>query len=371
MLEKVEVVLHEPNGPGDNLWTFTGKNLLEVLTMNGYQIGGYCAGQGSCGKCKVRLAGKVNPLTTSELQHLLPSEIKLGYRLACCCMVQGPLKVFIDFQDTGISKKPLGRTIDTKRESRVETRKVFIPGIDIDSPVTLYSRLAKALPGYQIKLGIDNLNELSKMDRIGRPALELNALILDQRAVIYMGRDECGAYGVALDLGTTSLFSALVNLQTGATVAIDSKPNMQRIYGADVVSRLSYCMENSEGLKTLQKVLVNTINSMMEGMCREVKIDPKRISQLSIVGNPVMLHFLMGLNPAGLAASPYIGLFEDEYVYNAQELGINTGNNAELVILPQVGGFIGADTIACLITLPSVSSERFLLLDIGTNGEIV
>ncbi len=373
MPEKVKIDLLWPDGKEYTCWTYTGKNLWEIITLNGIDFGSSCGGKGTCGKCKVRIEGDSSEPAAGEREYLLPEELKNNYRLACYYTIKGPLRVFLDFDSSAsAAKSSLYRDVPALAErTPVHSRQIFIPGIDSYSPIPIHRRLAHALAAYRLDLSISNLNELSRLDRAGRPSIELYALIFDNQTVKYIGRKKAGAYGVALDLGTTSLFAALIDLESGKSLAFSSKGNMQRVYGADLISRVNYCLENPDGLLKLQQILLNNINSMIEEMIEETGIAAGNIYRFSAVANPVILHLFMGLNPGGFAEAPYAGLFADEIQYPAAELGLEANRDAQLYILPQVAGFVGADTIACLLNLPVDNSECYLLIDIGTNGEIV
>jgi uncharacterized 2Fe-2S/4Fe-4S cluster protein (DUF4445 family) len=150
-----------------------------------------------------------------------------------------------------------------------------------------------------------------------------------------------------------------------------SQSNMQRIYGQDIMSRLSYALEHEDGAEVLNKVLINNINAMIDDMSRQTGCLPDRIFKVSAAGNPVMLHFFLNLNTAGFGAAPYTGLFADALQLDCSQTGLNINRMAKLLVLPQLGGFVGADTTACLLTLSKCLNTTFLLCDIGTNGELV
>lgn len=373
MAEEVKVSIITPDGRQTSCWTLAGKNLWELIASNGMDPGGSCSGKGTCGKCKVRIDGQVNEIGDAERLQLLPEEIRAGNRIACNCTVKGPLTVYLDFANDQLpgNKGMLSKPYPQALKPQARYHKILIPGMEKSNPVPLHERLSQALSPYRLELSVDNLNQLAMLDRAGRPALELHALVLNGQSVKYIGRQKEKAYGVAFDLGTTSLFAALVDLETGEAAALANKNNMQRIYGADVISRVKYCLETPDGLEVLQRILINNLNIMLEEMLEQVKASAGNIYRLTAVGNPVMLHLLMGLNPSGFATAPYAGIFTDEISYPAAELGLNVNSQARLLLLPQVGGFVGADTTACLLTLPERNSGCYCLIDIGTNGEVI
>jgi uncharacterized 2Fe-2S/4Fe-4S cluster protein (DUF4445 family) len=247
----------------------------------------------------------------------------------------------------------------------------LVPGLQEEFPTPIYDRIKQALARYRLELSVENLNYLAALDRPGRPTLELHAVIIDETKVQYVGRRRELLMGLALDIGSTSLWAALLDLETGETIAMASHSNMQRIYGEDIISRVNYAIENEEGALALQRILINNLNSMIEEMLEETGTDPVNIYRVTAVGNPVMLHLLTGLSTIGFGAAPYIGIFSEELKITAANLGLKVNPLSQLIILPQLGGFVGADTTACLLTLSPFHDQTFLLIDIGTNGEIV
>ncbi|HPT68984.1 MAG TPA: ASKHA domain-containing protein, partial [Syntrophomonas sp.] len=204
----------------------------------------------------------------------------------------------------------------------------------------------------------------------GRPALELHALVFDQQTVYTVERKKNATLGLALDLGTTSLFAALLDLENGEVLATASQSNMQRIYGQDMISRLAYAKEQADGALSLHKIMINNINAMIDDMVGQIGQSGERIYKICAVGNPVMLHFFLGLNTDGFNAAPFSGLFSTSLEIPAAQLELRVNRLARLMILPQLGGFVGADMTACLVTLQKCFDTAFLLCDIGTNSEI-
>ncbi|HEX3010596.1 MAG TPA: ASKHA domain-containing protein [Syntrophomonadaceae bacterium] len=369
MLEQAQVTVIYPDGTEKKIWTLKGKTARETLALAGMDIKGSCGGRGTCGKCKMRISGHINEPSDNEREHLLPEEIKRGERIACYCTIEGETQIWLDYVGSQ-DMSPAFKTTALNLNPTAYTREVFIPGRDKEKPVPIMERLQTVLSPLPLELSRENLNLLSKLDRKGRPALELNALVFQNR-VKYVGRESRSVYGIALDIGTTSLMAALVDLQNGQVAGICSRTNMQRVYGENVLSRVSYCLENDDGLGNLQQIIINNINSMIEELLGPIGSANEDIYKLSVVGNPVMLHLFLGLDVSGFATVPYGGLFKSEVVYRAGVLGLNINPEAEVIILPQAGGFVGADTIACLVTLETVTPQRYLMIDIGTNGELV
>lgn len=373
MPDQVRVKVFQADGSEDHCWTLPGKSIYQILELMGLDAGGTCPGTGQCGKCKVRVEGQVKPMDATEQAFLMPEEIRNGDRLACYCKIQGEASIYLDLvpSDYNVKHRVLKYKPPADIKSGAAYKTIFITGRQTDSYIPLYDRIQATLPACQLKLSMQNLNDLHKLDRPGRPTLELQALILNEQEVCLVERKRAAILGLALDLGTTSLFASLLNLETGEVLAMASQSNMQRIHGQDIISRLSYVLEHPDGAEALQKILLNNINAMIADLCSQTTYPEERIYKITVVGNPVMLHFFLGLDTAGFCAAPYTGLFSSALEMNAAPIGLQVNPLAKLLVLPQIGGFVGADTTACLLTLSKCFKSTFLLCDIGTNGEIV
>lgn len=370
MSEKVAITVVSSSGKEYMVWGFLGQSIYEALLLHNFDTEGSCAGRGTCGKCKIRVEGSVSPISEADRERLLPEELKQNIRLACQTVIEGPVTVYLDNYEA-LDKAFLYHGIEnniTEREVKVQS--FYIPGLDKELCIPIHSRIREALRDYEVNLTSDNINQLLSIDRLGRPSLELQAVIFNNQIVKYVSREKEGVYGIALDLGSTSLFAALVDLVEGNVIAISSITNMQRIYGADVISRISYANQNEENQRNLQQILINNINNMIEELVNESRILPRQIYSFVAVGNPIMLHFFAGISVKGFSSFPYVGAFTDELVLKAKDIGLLANSDAEIILLPQVGGFVGADTIAALLNLETVNS-CYLMVDIGTNGEII
>lgn len=370
MGEPIKIQVHTGNGQRHSLWSLAGKNLWEVLTLAGFPTDGTCSGRGSCGKCKVQVTGQVSSMKEPERNFLLPDEFNRGERLACQCTILGPASVSLP----GIYDIKSGNYAPLMNPNpdvnRVSYRRVLLPGLDPETPMAIHRRLKTALGETELHVPLSSLERLSRIDRQGRPVLDLTALLLDGQAV-EVARERPSAYGLVLDLGSTSLLAALIDMSNGDIAAVSSQPNLQRVYGADIISRISYCMENSDGQSNLHQILINNVNSMIEDLLMTSGAEAEDVYETIIVGNPVMLHLFINLSVAGLASYPYHGLFVDELVLPASSINLCVNQLGKLILLPQAGGYIGADTVSCLLTIPDWSKSSFILIDIGTNGEVV
>ncbi len=182
-----------------------------------------------------------------------------------------------------------------------------------------------------------------------------------------------GGYGVAVDIGTTTVAAALVDLKSGQEVAQVSRVNAQKRFGLDVLTRITYECRNPEtGAAELQRSIVDSLNSMIAEACDAAGIGPAEITSVAVAANCTMTHMLLGADARSIGRAPYQPLFTGAQTLRAAEIGLLTGEDAELYCLPQVSAYIGADIVAGVYVC-GLEKERgnVLFIDIGTNGEIV
>lgn len=178
-------------------------------------------------------------------------------------------------------------------------------------------------------------------------------------------------YGVAIDIGTTTLVFYLVNLITGAIVETRAIVNPQTKYGADVISRINYAATTQGGLKMLQKEILNAINLQLDHFTEIAEISANELVKISIAGNTTMLHLLLGVNPLPIALAPFTPAFVDQQILKGSELNLHCHPEAEIKILPSIAAYVGADIVAGIASIKSSSQFRnYLFMDIGTNGEL-
>ena len=180
-------------------------------------------------------------------------------------------------------------------------------------------------------------------------------------------------YGVAIDIGTTTVVTALIDLQTGKEIANASMINAQKHFGLDVLTRITYEYENPEtGARELQEAIVKSINAMLGEVCQEAGVDRRDIREIDVAANCTMMHMLLGVDARSIGRAPYKPEFLSAQTLPAKEIGIEAGENTILYCLPQVSAYIGADIVAGAYVCEMQNAKgNVLFIDIGTNGEIV
>lgn len=370
MTKEIRVKVHTEDEEQYQIWTLPGSTVWDALENNGFNPGGQCGGRGVCGKCGIRVEGKVSPPAEEEIRLLDLGQASEGYRLACHCLVLGEAEVYLPENETSRSL-PAAVVKRSQVELSPGINKVtaVVSGLAKEKPKALWERVQRVFPELSIDLTAENWNLISSRDD-GRE-LVLTGITSGSRVLNLTPEEGPRVLGVALDIGTTSLFAALVDLITGEELAVAARSNPQRVYGADVLSRVSYTLEEPSGLQHLHAILVDAVNSMLEAMAREAGSSPRDIYQVVVVGNPVMLHLLAGFAVTGFARAPFTGVFSHELALAADKLSLYSHPSATVWVLPQIGGFVGADTVAGLLAVSPSFAGTFLFIDIGTNSEMV
>ena len=176
-------------------------------------------------------------------------------------------------------------------------------------------------------------------------------------------------YGLAIDIGTTTIAVYLLSLYDGSQIDVISEVNNQRNYGADVISRINYTLENPDGLKKLNASIVSQLNNIVKNIAKRNNINIDNIYDTVIVGNTTMIHLLLGIDPENIAKAPYISGFTEAMEFNPKDIGFSFKSN--ISIMPGVSSYVGSDITAGILSSGMLESEKYsLLLDLGTNGEM-
>ncbi|MEN6325414.1 MAG: ASKHA domain-containing protein [Syntrophomonas sp.] len=342
--------------------------LMDLLDGAGIELESSCAGNGTCGKCRVRIiSGECLPPGSEEVELLSSQDLNKGIRLACHCMVRGKVKLEIEMpaQDLRILEK--GMLADFKIE--VEVSKHLLTMVQNGQKPSLLENILQQL---NIKQSVpDSLDILRLLARI-KPD-DTTAIVTDSELIgLEHGDTTKDCYGVAVDIGTTTVVASLHDLATGNELAVASALNPQTQYGLDVLSRIQYAGKDSKNLKKLNGLIIDCLNVLISDLCCQSGIDSQYIYKIAVAANTVMLHLLLGVSPAPIGRAPYHPVFRQGQVLAAEKLGLKASPFASLYCLPSVSGFVGADIIAGIVASQlDREKETVLFLDLGTNGEIV
>ncbi len=358
-----------------------GETLLQLAHRVGLPLNSFCGGKRVCGKCKVVIEETEQallPPSEKEIE-ILGDLIQKGYRLACETVLRGAATVWVP-EETRIR----GHVILTSHTAypfpvrlrpNLDSYHVKVPAPELHQLTADSERLLLALErNYGLHANrldpfvLRRLPQVLRKDEQGLTAIvRAGEEIIDLRP----GREN-GLYGIAFDIGTTTVVGYLMDLRTGEKLSVKSALNPQTAFGADVISRISYCQENLDGLEKLRVGIVRCLNQIVSDACEEAGIEPAQVMEASAVGNTVMHHLFVGLDPRYVAVAPFAPVLEMSQDMKARDLGLNIGSSGYLHLPPLKAGFVGSDTIACILATGIHRGKApILLIDLGTNGEIV
>jgi len=351
-----------------------GKSILMLADEAGIDIDGNCAGNGTCGKCKVRvISGNDERLSKEEKSILTSSEIIDGYRLACKFLplndviVEVPLAEGAAKRKTKLVVMPDGFIVKDKFKKEY----IHIETSTINSQTAELEKIKKACG---LKGGATISSSLiKKIPELLAEGRNLTVTVREDEIIdIEFGDTSKECYGLAIDMGTTTVVGHLWNLITGELIGVRAVTNPQGLYGADVISRITYANENIENLNNIHEKIIGCINGIAAKFSEEYDVKLNYIYDITVVGNTTMSHLFLGVNPRQLAGSPFTPVFVKGVKELALGLKINVNQNAKYYLLPNIAGHVGSDITAGVISTDILHEEGIhLMIDVGTNGEIV
>ncbi|HEX8992524.1 MAG TPA: ASKHA domain-containing protein [Anaerolineales bacterium] len=375
----------------------------------GVDIESICAENSTCGKCKVLVQDGTFERygITSRREHLSPPNLEeSGYfgerpellaargwqmgqvRLACQARVLGDVLIDVPEESRGnkqiVRKSAVERRIEIKPSIRKYLVELNPP--TIANPKADWERLASGI-ATSIQLvrygepGLPRPGDLT-IDYACLRTLSQTLRDANWRVTVSVWQDrevvnvEPGLverlYGAAVDIGTTTVALYVCDLEDGQIVAAESEMNPQIVYGEDVMSRIQYATANKEGQRTLHKAIIRLLNQLLGRAARSAGISTRDIQELVVVGNTTMHHLFLNLSPAHLGHAPFAATVYRPIDIKARELGLVLNESANVHVLPTIAAFIGADTTGVLLAEePHTQDENWLIMDIGTNAEIV
>jgi len=351
-------------------WHGAGRcSLLNLLLDAGLAPETSCGGRGKCGKCRVQvISGDCSPPGEDERSLLSVEDIDNGVRLACYCSIRGKviLRLGQNEHRTRILENSLSIAVQLAPPIRKQTVTV--------SRDCGQGSLLEHLTG-QTGATVSEKSLLQALAFLGESRQDNLTAIIKEGSILGFeaagdGTGEC--YGLAVDIGTTTIVAGLLDLNDGRELAVASALNPQKEYGADVLSRIQHVQNDPSALKDLSALTVSCLNGLIEELCKRAGINRRQIYEITVAANAVMLHLFLGVNPRRLGRFPYHTVFRKGVTVDAKELGLDVSPFAPVYCLPSVSSFIGADIVAGIISTGlDRSKNNELFLDIGTNGEIV
>ena len=364
--------------PGDHkVIVSEGSSIKEAIVTAALDFDFPCGGRGTCGKCRIKVLGKELAPTEKELKYLQKNELLDGIHLACELEVHDNITLQLNTE-----KKIVHNILKTSTEmscviepliQKIYTE-VSIP--TLEDQKSDFKRLKESIALQKInykdfKIKIEALKSLP--DKLRESDHSITAII-DKNEIIGIeeGDTTQKMLGIAFDIGTTTIVSYLMDLHTGEELAVSSSLNPQVKFGADVISRTTYANQNKNGVRVMQAALLKVMNDLIDNTLEESNFTRNDVYTITVVGNTCMHHLFLGLNPRYIAAVPYVPVISETIELSASKLNFNINPAGKAFILPNVAGFVGADTVAVILaTEMDKSKDIKLAIDIGTNGEMV
>lgn len=350
-------------------------SLLAAAQQAGVALSAVCGGVGVCGACKIRLvSGTLTPPRTTEVDTFSTEELSRDWRLACQAFPRSDVKIEIPPESMTTTQRLQleGNLLNVPFDPAVHAMDIDIPAPDLEDLRSDGERFEDALrkvvsvvPEISLPVLTQFSSRMRQLDWSGRLIVSE-----DDRAVGVLSRDD-PCYGLAVDIGTTKMAAFLVDLTTGKTAARQGAMNPQIAYGEDVVSRIAFANISDQNRLVLQQRLVETINDLMDALCKAVGTEPANVVDMVVVGNTAMHHLFAGLCVSQLGQAPYVAALKQAVAFPAREIGLKGAPGARVYLPPNIAGYVGADHISML--LAGQIRERSgvtVALDIGTNTEI-
>lgn len=355
-----------------------GRTILDLARETGVYIDSQCNGKGTCGKCRVRvLAGETSAFTQEESIFIKGFEREMGYRLACMARITGDATVLVAGEN--VLSSAASRKMFSKRAEAINPA---VKSYRINSNVhgENYSEYHQnIIEEFRTQYGLSHITidpgilENLKKEPIKGKDQFIAFVWMDKEIVALNPNENNLPLGLALDIGTTTVALYLCDLTTGDVVAGGSFTNPQVLFGPDIMSRISYSVDHpGEGVRRMQRELINSVNALINTLISEKGYSTRQIVDMTVVGNTVMHHIFLGIAPDGLGFWPFEPSVKQSVNVKAQQLGLLINPYSYVYVLPVEAGFVGADNVGVLISEePYNKDELSLIIDIGTNGEVV
>jgi uncharacterized 2Fe-2S/4Fe-4S cluster protein (DUF4445 family) len=356
-----------------------GTTILKAAHAAGVDITATCGGRGRCTSCRIKfVSGAAPPPTISDQLQLGEGLVREGYRLACQCAVTAAVTVQIapavderSFQilgaerlpgaptpvtlDAGIDKQVVQVTLPKDEHHQTSDLEELLAaaGASVDD---VAADVLKTLPA-----ALRNRQGEVTVTRFGRRILAVEP-----------GDTALHTFGLAIDIGTTSVVTTLMELASGEQMASVSSLNPQAVFGGDLMSRIAFAQGDPGNLRKLQTRIIGLLNQHVEQVTRDSGVLAKWIYKVVVVGNTCMHHLLLGIDPSYVGLAPYAPVLRHAVTLSARELFLKVNPEARVCLLPLVAGFVGADAVAvALATRIADTPEIRIAVDIGTNGEVL
>ncbi|MGB6602989.1 MAG: ASKHA domain-containing protein [Steroidobacteraceae bacterium] len=367
-----------------------GTQLLQAARSLGVDVDSVCGGRAICGRCQVLVmegdfpkhgisshAANLSPVSDTEQSFSQRRPLPAGHRLSCSARVQGDLVIDVPAASQ-VHRQVVRKTADTRPITLnpvVHLHYVEVREPDMHNPAGDLQRLLEALHREwdfgPLRCDLAVLQSLQAALRKGEWRVTVAVHAGSQIIGVWPGFHE-RVYGLAVDIGSTTIAAVLCNLESGDVAASAGAMNPQIRFGEDLMSRVSYAMMNPGGARQMTEAVRGALNTLAADVASTAHTSVEDIIEITVVGNPIMHHLLLGIDPVELGGAPFALATDSALGLKASELDLNLHAGARVYTLPCIAGHVGADAAGMLLAeRPDLREQLTLLVDVGTNAEIV
>ena len=368
-----------------------GTRLLDAARSIGVDVDSVCGGRGLCGRCRIvcmdgdfaKHAINSRPANLSALNETEARyserrrKLKDNHRLSCQAEIRGDLVIDVP-PESQMHRQVVRKDAehrDIKLDPATRLYHVEVQPADMLEATGDLQRLCDALAWewHLADLACDPVILAGLQEALRQGDWRVTVAVHRQETIVAVWPGfKPSAHGIALDIGSTTIAAHLVNLTAGNVVATDGIMNPQIRFGEDLMSRVSYVMMHPEGAAELTQAVRQGVNDLIGEVCRQGDIDPADVVELTVVGNPIMHHLFLGLDPRELGGAPFALAIDTALDLKARDIGIGINPGACVYVLPCIAGHVGADAAGMILAEePQLLDEISLVVDVGTNAEIV
>jgi len=348
-----------------------GVSVFDAASWNGIAIDSTCGGHGTCKKCRVRVVDGEVPISRLDVRAFTYDELEAGWRLACMASAVQDLRIEVP----PLATRPKAATVGVGRQvilrPAVQKRCVTLSEPSLADQQSDLERLLAALDDLELRVDLHALRALPRALR--RSDFTVTAVVVDDVLVdVEPGDTSARRFGIAFDLGTTTVVATLLDLATGTPVAVRSMLNSQQPYGGDVITRISATMLDPEALDRLSACAHATLHQLAREVCTEAEVALGEVYEIALAGNATMTHLAVGVDPEALGVAPFVMSARSLPELLASDMGVLVHPRARAYVFPALGAYVGGDIVAGMLASGMDRDKRLrLFVDVGTNCEIV
>ncbi|MEU5880626.1 ASKHA domain-containing protein [Spirillospora sp. NPDC047279] len=370
-MSRVRLVYRLDDGREREISVPPGVTAFDAASWNGIAIDSTCGGHGTCRKCGVRITGGSVPPTPLDGRAYEADRLRDGWRLACRAVAGEDLTIEVP----PLGTRPKAATVGVGRQvilrPAVQKRYLELAEPCLADQRSDLERLQAALDDLEPRADLDVLRRLGPVLRAA--GWKVTAVVADDVLIdVEPGDTTARRFGIAFDLGTTTVVATLLDLATGAPLAAASRLNAQQPFGADVITRISATMMDAGALPRLRDLAHATLDELAQEVCKEAEAEPGEVYEIAVAGNATMIHLALGLDPEPLGVAPFIPAARTMPESRAADFGVAVHPAARATVFPALGAYVGGDIVAGLLASGMDRDRRLrLFIDVGTNCEIV